>query len=64
MDPNHGSEFENWSNIESMIGPQNHIMIRQSLGIHKILQKNLRLKVAFSVKLKSSVFGFFFVFLI
>ena len=39
MDPNHGSEFENWSNIGSMIGPQNHIMIRQSLGMHKILQK-------------------------
>ena len=50
VDPNHGSEFETWSNIESMIGSPNH-MIRRSLGMHKILLKNLRLKVAFAVEL-------------
>ena len=60
VDPNHGSEFETWPNIESMIGP-NH-MIRRSLGMHKILLKNLRLKVAFAVELKSGMFKKFLYF--
>ena len=48
LDPNYGSEFENWSNIESMIGSPNH-MVRKSLGMHKILLKNPRLKAGWQL---------------
>ena len=60
LDPNHSSKFEKLS-IKSMIGSPND-MIRQSIGMDSILLKNLRLKFAFAVKLKSSMFEKFLYF--